>query len=220
MLPAGRRTPAGFPNGALAWNGNSFYFGHVSSQTSAASRRALRTRPPDMVDRLMAAAAQELEDVGAQALSIRHVAQRAGMSPATAYSYLTSKEHLFAELFWRHLSADPGPVLAPGTAADRLGGTVEHLMTVIRAAPETAAAATQSLLGGDPQVARLRPRIGGLFVQRFREALGDDADPRVLDTVSLAFFGALLQVGMGLGTHEEFGRRLQDAVTVIMEEAG
>lgn len=170
----------------------------------------------------MTAAAVELEAVGAQALSIRSVAQRAGVSPATAYSYLTSKPHLFAELFWRHLAADPGPEPPGGSAgvsaAERLSGTVSHLLGVMQSAPQTTAAATQSLLGSDPQVALLRPRIGGLIVRRFRDALGDDVDPRVLDAVSLAFFGALLQVGMGLGSHEEFGRRLRDAVHVIMKE--
>ena len=192
----------------------------MSSQLSTTERRSLRTRPPAMVERLLAAADDELECVGAEALSIRSVAQRAGISPATAYSYLASKDHLFAALFWRRLAADPGPELPEGPAAARLTGTIAHLMRLIREAPQTAAAATKSLLGGDPQVAQLRPRIGGLIVGRFREALGEQADPRVLETVSLAFFGALLQVGMGLGSYEEFGRRLQNAIDVILEGPG
>ena len=37
------------------------------------------------------------------------VAARAGVSPATAYTYFASKDHLFAELFWRLVEADEGP---------------------------------------------------------------------------------------------------------------
>ena len=157
-----------------------------------------------MVDRLLNSAELELEAVGPQDLSIRSVAQRAGMSPATAYSYLASKNHLFATLFWRRLAADPGPDLPAGPAAERLAATVDHLMRVIWDAPQLAAAATISLLSRDPEVAQLRERIGAIFVGHLRLALGEHADPRVLDGVSLAFFGALLQVGMGLGTQEEY----------------
>jgi len=142
------------------------------------------------------------------------------MSPATAYSYLASKDHLFAELLWRRLATDRGPELPNSTATERLSLTIEYFIRLIQQAPATAAAATKSLLGADPQVAQLRPRIGGIFIDRFREAIGDGADPRLLDIVSMTFFGALLQAGMGLGSYEECGRRLQDAVAVILKGAG
>src|SRR5689334_11698180 len=104
------------------------------------ARRSLWTRPPEMVDRLLNAAEEELEEVGPQVLSIRSVAQRAGMSAATVYSYVASKDHLFATLFWRRLAADPGPDLPQDSAAERLAGTVDHLMRVIWDAPQLAAA--------------------------------------------------------------------------------
>jgi AcrR family transcriptional regulator len=171
-----------------------------------------------MVERLLNSAEEELEEVGPHALSIRSVAHRAGMSPATAYSYLASKDHLFATLFWRRLAADPGPELPEGPVAERLACTVDYLMHVTWEAPQMAAAATISLLGRDPDVAQLRERIGAIFVGHLRRALGEHADPRVLDAVSLAFFGALLQVGMGLGTQEEYAHRLRGTVAVLLEE--
>ena len=47
--------------------------------------------------------------------------------------------------------------------------------------------------------------------------LGDDADPAVLETLALAFSGALLQAGMGLMTYTEMADRLDSVVAVIMK---
>jgi len=76
---------------------------------------------------------------------------------------------------------------------------------------------TPALLGTDPDVERLRLRIGAELVDRFRVALGPDADPAVLEALSLAFTGALLQGGMGLMTYTELGDRLDAVVAVILK---
>ena len=87
----------------------------------------------------------------------------------------------------------------------------------ISSAPALAAAATKSLLGSDPAVTSLRVRIGTVFADRFRAAMGEDADPHVLETLLFAFQGALLQTGMGLFTYAELADRLDDVVAVIMK---
>ncbi len=92
-----------------------------------------------------------------------------------------------------------------------------HLADRLAGSPELAAAVTPALLGSDPDVERLRLRIGGEFVDRFRAALGEDADPAVLETLALAFSGALLQSGMGLMTYTEMADRLDSVVAVIMK---
>lgn len=189
----------------------------MSSHLSTLPRQTLNPRQAETVERLFAAAVEELAEVGHEALTIRRVAQRAGVSPATAYTYVASKDHLYAELFARLLAADPGPRLTGRSPTTRLQQTVRHLAAVISAAPATAAAATKSLLGDDPQVGRLRLRIGAAFADRFRTAIGDGADARVLEAVTLAFLGALLQAGMGLFPYEDLGRRLDPVVAVITE---
>jgi AcrR family transcriptional regulator len=188
----------------------------VSSQLSTIPRRSLNARQAETVSRLLSAAAGELERVGHEALTIRVVAQRAGVSPATAYTYVASKDHLFAELFWRLLAEDDGPHLTGRTPVTRVQQTTRHLAELIAGSPATAAAATKSLLGTDPQVDRLRLRIGATLVDRFRAALGDTADPRVLDALTFAFFGGLLQAGMGVLTYEELADRLDGVVATIL----
>src|SRR3954468_20270265 len=168
-----------------------------SQMTNESPRQGLNARQAETVEKLLVAGLNEGREVGHEALTIRTVAQRAGVSPATAYTYLASKNHLFAELFWRFLAEDDEPPTGE-TPVERLQSVTRHLAERLASAPELAAAVTPALLGTDPDVERLRLRIGAEFVDRFRAALGQDADPVVLETLALAFSGALLQGGMGL----------------------
>ena len=180
-------------------------------------RLGLNPRQTETVEKLLLAGEQELEEVGPEALTIRMVAQRAGVSPATAYTYLASKNHLFAELFWRRIVTEPGPEPDGDTAVDRIRVVTRHMAAMLGRSPHLATAANIALLGTDPEVERLRLVIGSEFVNRFRDAVGAGADPRVIDAITLAFAGALLQAGMGLMTYEELSQRLDDVVAVIME---
>ena len=184
---------------------------------SSTSRRELNSRQADTLDKLLAAARVELDEVGHEVLTIRTVAARAGVSSATAYNYFASRDHLFAELFWRHLATAQHPPLAGRSSTRRLQQTTRDLANTISSAPALAAAATKSLLGSDPAVAELRVRIGTVFADRFREAMGERVDPLALETLLFAFQGALLQTGMGLFTYSELADRLDDVVAVIMK---
>lgn len=50
-----------------------------------------------MVQRLAEAALSEVRETGYGDLAIRNVAARAGVAPATAYTYFSSKNHLLTE---------------------------------------------------------------------------------------------------------------------------
>lgn len=200
----------------LALGSNVFYVGHVSSQVFEAPRQGLNPRQAETVEKLLVAGLEELRAVGHEALTVRTVAQRAGVSPATAYTYLASKNHLFAELFWRHLTSDDAAAPVGDSATTRLQATMRALTARIVEEPELAAAVTPALLGTDPDVARLRLRIGAEFLARFEAAMGEQADPAVLEVLVLTFSGALLQAGMGLMTYDEIAERLVSAVAVIL----
>lgn len=166
-------------------------------------------------ERLLEAGREELRAVGHQVLTIRTVAQRAGVSPATAYTYLASKNRLYAELFWRFLVEDGAGEPEGADPVERVRSVTRHLSRRLASAPELAAAVTPALLGPDPEVDELRLRIGAELVRRFRAAVGD-ADPALVEALGLAFSGALLQAGMGLMTYTEMGERLDAVVAVIM----
>jgi AcrR family transcriptional regulator len=200
----------------------------MSSQVSNQQRRELVGRQPETLEKLLAAARAELDESGHDGLTIRTVASRAGVSTATAYNYFGSRDHLFAELFWRHLDTTAGPELTGRDSTRRLQQTTRHLAETIASAPPLAAAATKSLLGQDPDVARLRLRIGTIFADRFRAAIGAPVDPagdqprdrgaepEVLEPLLMAFSGGLLQTGMGMITYAELADRLDHVVAVLM----
>lgn len=171
----------------------------------------------------MAAGLEELRAVGYEALTIRGVAQRANVSAATAYTYLASKNHLFAELFWRHLASDDSVTAsADAKAVARVQQAVRDLTARIVQEPELATAVTPALLGTSLDVNRLRLKIGAEFLRRFEMALQDPkhpdqpVDPAVLETLLLTFSGGLLQAGMGLTTYDQLTEQLDSAVDVIM----
>jgi AcrR family transcriptional regulator len=180
-------------------------------------RQGLNPRQAETVERLLVAGEAELEEVGPDALTVRTVAHRAGVSPATAYTYLASKHHLFAELFWRRIVTDPGPEPSGATATERIQSFTRHMARMLGRSPHLATAANIALLGTDPEVERLRLVIGAEFVTRFRDAIGEPVDPRVLEALTFAFSGALLQAGMGLVTYDDLSKRLDDVVAVILE---
>ncbi|MCW2752752.1 MAG: hypothetical protein JWR52_2044 [Marmoricola sp.] len=189
----------------------------ASEPVTSHLRLGLNPRQAETVEKLLLAGELELEEVGPEALTIRTVAQRAGVSPATAYTYLASKNHLFAELFWRRIVTEPGPEPEGDSAVDRIRVVTRHMAALLGRSPNLATAANIALLGTDPEVERLRLVIGAEFVTRFREAIGEPSDPRVVEALTFAFSGALLQAGMGLMTYEELSQRLDDIVAVIME---
>lgn len=187
---------------------------------SIVARQVVDGRRAETLERLLEAGSEELRAVGHEALTVRTVAARAGVSPATAYTYVASKNHLFAELFWRYL--DSGRPTATGDGAlARLRATTRALADQLAAAPELAAAVTPALLSSDPDVARLRLRIGGEFLARFADAIGQEvAEERigpVLEALVMAFSGALLQAGMGLIAYTDLGDRLDPVVAAILE---
>lgn len=188
----------------------------MSSQVYKSSRSGLRTRQAETLTKLLTAGSAELRAVGHETLTVRTVAARAGVSPATAYTYLASKNHLFAELFHDYLLADESAALVSGTPTERVQAATRRLARRMAEAPELSAAVTPALLSSDPDVAPLRLRIGALFVRSFEDALGEAATPALVDALTLAFCGALLQAGMGLITYAELGERLDAVVATIL----
>lgn len=181
-----------------------------------APRRRLSARQAATVDRLTEALLAELAAVGYDDLTVRSVARRAGVAPATAYTYFTSKAHLVAEVFWRRLRALPDPDLDPGAPAHaRVATALRALARWVTSEPALAAACTPALLGADPEVHALRDRIGGELHRRVATALApaahaDDVhdDAAVVEALDLMVSGALLRAGTGHLSFDDLGERL------------
>lgn len=183
-----------------------------------ATRRRLSARQADTVERLTAAAVDELREHGYEGLTVRNVAARAGVAPATAYTYFSSKDHLVAEVYWRRVQS-----LAAGTPdleqspAGRVAATLSELALLVADEPELAAATTIALLGADPDVKVLRDRIGATWHNRIITALGDDANDDIVTVLDLAVSGALLQTGMGHLDYAALPDLLAAVATTVLE---
>jgi AcrR family transcriptional regulator len=162
-----------------------------------ATRRRLTPRQAQVVMALVRATEAEIEEVGYPGLTVRSVARRAGVAPATAYNYFSSKDHLLAEVLWRRMQD-----LAPVDPADRRAMD-ERLQDAVQAmvftteSPALVDACTVALLSPNPDVKHLRDRIGAQIHRRLAAALGPGVDPMVVRVLETTFSGALLAAGMG-----------------------
>ena len=170
-----------------------------------------------MVRRLTEAGLEEIRASGYEGLTVRNVASRAGVAAATAYTYFVSKDHLIAEVFWRRLRGLPAPRLnGKSKPAARVGAALRPLTTFLASEPRLAAATTTALLAEDPDVKHLRDRVGALIRRRIIDALGDDAEPAVVNALDLCVAGAMIQAGMGHVEYDELPERIVEVAGLLL----
>lgn len=151
-------------------------------------------------------------------LTVRGVAARAKVAPATAYTYFSSKNHLIAEVYLDLVRRVPYFTDVNDAMPARVDKALRHLALVVADEPEVAAACTTALLGGgaDPAVRVVRDRIGAEIHRRITSAIGPDADPRTVSALEMTFFGALVNAGSGAFTYHQIADRLAYVVGLIL----
>ncbi|MDP1804297.1 MAG: TetR family transcriptional regulator [Acidimicrobiales bacterium] len=182
-------------------------------------RRELSGRQTDRVDALLDATLAELRAHGYEGLTVRNAARRAGVGAATAYTYFGSKDHLVAEVFWRRLQTLDGAGSRARTPLGRVQAVLRAMAELVAAEPELASASTTAVLAQEPDVQRLRSRIGAAFNDHLAAALGPDADPAALRALNLALAGALLQAGMGYFSYADLSDRMAEVAALLFREA-
>ncbi len=151
-------------------------------------------------------------------LTVRAVAARAEVAPATAYTYFSSKNHLIAEVYLDLVRQVPFFTDVNEPMPTRVNQALRHLALVVADEPEVAAACTTALLGGsaDPAVRTVRDRIGAEIHRRIASAIGPDADPRTVAALEMTFFGALVNAASGAFTYHQIADRLAFVVGLIL----
>jgi AcrR family transcriptional regulator len=184
--------------------------------SSTLPRRHLSERRADTVGRLTAAAVEELREGGLDGLTVRNVARRAGVAPATAYTYFASKEHLVTEVYLQRVATLPEPEVDPTVPpAARVAEVLEGLGLLVADEPELAAACTIAMLASDPEVARVRDAIGTHTVGLLRAAVGDVATPAAIRTLDAAFSGLMVQAGVGHIDYRDIAARMAEVAEVV-----
>jgi AcrR family transcriptional regulator len=162
------------------------------------TRRRLTPRQAANITRVIQAAGMEARVHGYEGMSVRSAAKRAGVAPATAYTYFASKDHLLAEVMWRKMEAlEPLDHDPDDGALERVRSELEVLGLFMSDDPKLARACTAALLGSGPEVRAVRLRFGQEVHSRLARAIGESADEKLLRGLDLLYTGAMLWSGMG-----------------------
>jgi AcrR family transcriptional regulator len=140
-------------------------------------------------------------------LTVRAVAARAKVAPATAYTYFSSKNHLIAEVYLDLVSQVPYYTDVNEPMPSRVEKALRSLALVVADEPELAAATR-----------KVRDRIGAEIHRRIRSAVGPDADARVVAALEMTYFGALINAAGGALTYHQIADRLSYVVGLIVGE--
>jgi AcrR family transcriptional regulator len=187
-------------------------------QAAEAPRRHLSERQAELVQRLVAAAAEEVEEKGYGPITVRSIAKRAGVATATAYTYFSSKDHLLAEVLWRRMQ-ELGPPLVDTrrSLAERVAQTVVAMGLGTTDGPALAAACTTALLAPGPDVGRVRAQIGADIHRRLQAALGPEGDAALLRVLETTYIGAVLSAGLGHLDYAEVPARMAEAADLLAQ---
>jgi AcrR family transcriptional regulator len=178
-------------------------------------------RQEETFRKVLAAGIQTLREKSYAELTVRAVAARAKVAPATAYTYFSSKNHLIAEVYLDLVRQVPYFTDVNDPMPTRVEQVLRHLALVVADEPEVGAACTAALLGGaaDAAVRAARDRIGAEIHRRIGSAIGPGAEADTVSALEMAFFGALVQAGSGQFTYREIADRLTSAVRLILAGA-
>jgi len=199
---------------------NRQYGGHVSRNAVATASpdgaQGRRPRQEETVRKLVGAALETLRASCYADLTVRAVAARASVAPATAYTYFSSKNHLIAEVYLDLVRQVPFFTDVNDTRLSRVQQALRSLALVVADEPEVAAACTTALLSNDSAVGPVRDRIGAEIHRRIKSALGPDGDARTVAACEMSYFGALVQAGSGAFSYRQIADRLEYVAGLIL----
>jgi AcrR family transcriptional regulator len=177
--------------------------------------------------RLLDAARELATEGGYEAVGMRNVAARAGVSAPTAYQYFSSKDHLLVDLLVElvgqtttTLATRPRPGLSP---VERAVATLRRAVQNAEQAPNLYVAMTRAFISGSFDVAHARTAMESSTRRWIELAVGEsavgdrDAIVRILEDVLFANMVGLVTGGR---TPAEIGDHLELAARTLLREPG
>lgn len=184
-----------------------------------ASESPRNRRQEETIRKIVTAGREMLGEITYADMTIRGVAARAKVAPATAYTYFSSKSHLVAEIYLDLIHEAPYFTDVNDSQATRVTETLRSLALVVADEPEIATGCTTALLSNNDEAVRaVRDKIGLEIHRRIRSAMGPEADPRVVSALEMTFFGALMHAGSGTFTYHQIADKLTFIVDLMLGE--
>jgi len=175
--------------------------------------------------RLLDAARELATKGGYEAVGMRNVAARAGVSAPTAYQYFSSKDHLLVDLLVELVDQTTSTLLARPRAGlspvERAVATLRRAVQKTEQAPNLYVAMTRAFISGSFDVAHARTAMESSTRQWIELAVGESAVGdresivRILEDVLFANMVGLVTGGR---TPAEIGDHLELAVRTILRE--
>jgi AcrR family transcriptional regulator len=180
---------------------------------AGAARRSDR-RPAQTIRKVLDAGLDELRESSYANLTMRAVATRAGVSPASAYTYFPSKSALVAAVYLRFLRDLPLHTDVNDTTKARVSATLRDMALVVADEPELTVACGAALMADDPAIKPLREQIGEEVSRRIAAALGPGWPRAVKSTLQMMFSGALMTARFV--SYDEIAGQLDEAVALTL----
>ncbi|MCK0172554.1 TetR family transcriptional regulator [Mycolicibacterium sp. F2034L] len=188
-----------------------------SDAVVAVTGSARNRRQEETFRKVLSAGVEMLRETSYADLTVRAVAARAKVAPATAYTYFSSKNHLVAEAYLDLIRQVPYFTDVNDDMTTRVDKALRSMALMLADEPEVAAACTTALLSnGDAAVRTVRERIGAEIHKRITSAIGPRADARKVSALEMTFFGALVNAGSGAFTYHQIADRLTYVVGLIL----
>lgn len=174
--------------------------------------------------RIVEAALALAAEGGYEAVAMKAVAERAGVSLGTLYRYFASKDHLLAEglLHWgadlaRRLEAKPPRGATP---AERVARAFRRMARGVAANPRLAIALTRAIsspdAGGIANAAQLRATMAGWLEGALGEDFRGDRGG-VIDLLQHVCFSCMLSMVTGARSAREVGEELERAARLLLD---
>lgn len=180
----------------------------------AGTARRFDRRPAQTIRKVLDAGLEELRESSYANLTMRAVATRAGVSPASAYTYFPSKSALVAAVYLRLLRDLPLRDDLNDATPTRVSATLRDMALVVADEPELTAACGAALMADDPAVKPLREQIGEEVSKRIGAALGPGWPRAVRSALQMTFSGALMTARFV--SYQEISAQLDEAVNLIL----
>jgi TetR/AcrR family transcriptional regulator, cholesterol catabolism regulator len=191
--------------------------GPVATVADTGGTRRSDRRPAQTIRKVLDAGLEELRESSYASLTMRAVATRAGVSPASAYTYFPSKSALVAAVYLRCLRDLPLRTDVNDTTKARVSAALRGMALVVADEPELTTACGAALMADDPAVQPLREQIGEEVSRRIAAALGPGWPRAVKSTLQMTFAGALMAARFV--SYDEIAGQLDEAVDLILGTA-
>jgi AcrR family transcriptional regulator len=185
------------------------------SPTDAGTARRSDRRPAQTIRKVLDAGLEELRESSYATLTMRAVATRAGVSPASAYTYFPSKSALVAAVYLRFLHDLPLHTDVNDTTQTRVSATLRDMALMVADEPELTTACGAALMADDPAVKPLRDEIAEEVSRRIAAALGPGWPRAVKSALQMTFAGALMTARFV--SYQEIAGQLDEAVGLILK---